>query len=189
MRALIATLLSVGGLAASPAQSCSASDNGICFKRPDGKVVFIEPAFEDYLEMMFDLCDATVGKSCYIPVLMGDLGYNAIAARLPKVGTIIVYDRRLSAISDPEVIIAHELGHIHCGHLDWKQTEEASHTAELQADRFAGIAMRQLGRPREALDGAYDLLNAQPSLSHPGRSAREAALQDGYDNPEDGYCR
>jgi hypothetical protein len=174
-------------LLCDPANACTETDLGSCFERPDGKLVFIEPAFEDYLFMFFDVCDAMEIKDCSYPVLMGDLGFNAMAARIDGVGNVIIYDRKLSALvggDGAEAIIAHELAHIKCGHLEVAPDMAASHLAELEADRFAGAAMRRLGRPRETLAPLVDVLAEQPTVSHPGRPARVEALLGGYDAPE-----
>lgn len=170
-------------LLSGPANACTETDSGSCFERPDGKIVFIEPAFEDYMFMFFDVCDAMEIKHCSYPVLMGDLGFNAMAARIEGVGDVIIYDRKLSSLvggDGAEAIIAHELAHIKCGHLGTAHDMAGSHLAELEADRFAGAAMRRMGRPRETLD----LLSVQPTISHPGRAERVEALIEGYDAPE-----
>jgi hypothetical protein len=170
-------------LSAERSYACVETDDSSCFKRADGEVIPIEPAFEDYLYMYFDICDV-MHMECSYPVLMGDLGYNAVATRHPVGGEIIIYDRKLSSISDPEVVIAHEMAHLKCQHLDWPRDEEHAHMAELQADRFAGAAMRLLGRPRDGLPSAYDFLKDQPSLSHPAKELRIEALLSGFDDPE-----
>lgn len=181
--AAVMTICLLGG----PASACVKTDFGSCFERPDGRLVFIEPAFEDYMFMLFDICDAMKIDYCSYPLLMGDLGFNAMAARIEDVGDVIIYDRKLSLLvggDGAEAIIAHELAHIKCGHLETSYDMKSSHLAELEADRFAGAAMKRMGRPRETLGMLVDVLEDQPTLSHPGKEDRIMALQQGYDSPD-----
>jgi len=156
----------------------------------DNAIVKIEPAFEDYSFMLFDVCDAMglKGDDCMIYPMNGEIGGNAIATILFG-NKIIVYDRRLSPIvggDGAEVIIAHEVGHIYCGHIG----TPANPKQELEADRFAGAAMRLMKRPLEATLATLPILSKRASKSHPGRAERIAALMDGWEHPETGKnCR
>lgn len=152
----------------------------------DHKLVKVEPAFEDYSFMMFDVCDAMglKGDDCMIYPMNGEIGGNAIATILDS-NKIIVYDRRLSPIvgSDgADVIIAHEVGHIYCGHIG----TPADPKQELEADRFAGAAMRLMKRPLEATLATLPILSERPGRTHPGREERIAALMEGWEHPETG---
>jgi hypothetical protein len=156
----------------------------------DNTIVKIEPAFEDYSFMMFDVCDVmklTV-EDCNIFPMNGEIGGNAIAT-IEDGNKIIVYDRRLSPIvgSDgAEVIIAHEVAHHYCGHIG----KPADPNHELEADRFAGAAMKLMKRPLESTLATLPILSERPSKSHPARAERIAALMDGWEHPETGKnCR
>lgn len=156
----------------------------------DDVIVKIEPAFEDYSYMMFDVCDTMglKGDDCIIYPMNGEIGGNAIATILDG-NKIIVYDRKLSPIVGPDgaqVIIAHEVGHIYCRHLG----TPADPKQELEADRFAGAAMKLLKRPLEATLATLPILSERPTKSHPGRAQRIAALMEGWEHPETGKdCR
>ncbi|WP_095831446.1 hypothetical protein [Mesorhizobium sp. WSM3864] len=159
---------------------------------PVGKhIVSAYPAFEDYMYMFFDICDATgfsVENECQIYPMNADLGGNALATVVDG-NRVIVYDRKLSAIvgSDgAEMIIAHELGHHYCHHLG---TPIDSHK-ELVADAFAGAAMKLMGISLDAALAAVPVLDGRPSPTHPGRQERVAAIKAGWDGPEMGKaCR
>lgn len=114
------------------------------------RIVSAYPAFEDYAFMLFDICDAAglEGAGCRIFPMNADLGGNALAT-IVEGNRVIVYDRQLSSLigyEGAEMIIAHELGHHHCGHLG-----TASDPAkELEADAFAGAVARLMRRSLEA---------------------------------------
>lgn len=145
--------------------------------------VWIEPAFEDYTFMMFDVCDAMKleGDDCLIYPMNGTVG-GAIAT-IVEGNPIIVYDRTFhsSTSFDPHTVIAHEVGHHFCGHLH----EPNSPEQELEADRFAAAAMRLVGgNTLENILASLESLESRPSVSHPGRRDRLAAMIDGWNNPE-----
>ncbi len=154
-------------------------------------IVYAVPAFEDYTEMFFALCDAMelkIADECKIFPMNADLGLNAIATEHDG-NRLIVYDRRLS----PEVgyegamtIIAHELGHHYCHHLG----KAGDSNLELEADRFAGAAMRQAGFDLDDALAAVHVLDERPSKSHPARADREVAIRAGWNEPGLGkQCR
>jgi hypothetical protein len=159
---------------------------------PAGRhIVSAYPAFEDYMFMFFDICDAmgfSVENECQIYPMNADIGGNALATVVDG-NRVIVYDRRLSAIvgaEGAEMIIAHELGHHHCRHLD---TSLDSHK-ELVADAFAGAAMKLMGMPVDAALAAVVVLDERPSLTHPGRQERVVAIKAGWNDPQAGKaCR
>ncbi len=148
------------------------------------KDVFAEPAFEDYMYMFFDLCDAMgldVEDECNIYPMTAALGGNAIAT-VQDGNRIIVYDRTLSPDVGYEgamMVIAHELGHHYCHHLG----TAADPRKELAADRFAGAAMRLSKMSLDAALSAVPILDERPSKSHPGRADRVKAITEGWNDP------
>lgn len=159
---------------------------------PVGKQdVFAVPAFEDYMYMFFDLCDAMelkVSDECKIFPMNASIGKNAIAT-VQDGNRLIVYDRELSPLVGGDgamMVIAHELGHHYCRHLG----RPGDPKRELEADRFAGAAMRKANMTLEATLSAVPILDERPSKSHPGRADRVKAITAGWNNPETGKsCR
>ncbi|MCR6502514.1 hypothetical protein MUO32_26150 [Shinella sp. CPCC 101442] len=153
--------------------------------------VWAVPAFEDYMYMFFDLCDAMelkVGEECQIYPMNAEIGLNALAT-VQDGNRLILYDRRLSSEvggNGAQMIIAHELGHHYCGHLG----KHGDPSLELEADRFAAAAMRKAGMPLDAAMSVLPILAGRASKSHPGRDARVAAIKSGWEHPETGKdCR
>lgn len=159
---------------------------------PVGKQdVFAVPAFEDYMYMFFDLCDAMgldISDECNIYPMNASIGKNAIATTQDG-NRLIVYDRELSPIVGGDgamMVIAHELGHHYCHHLGKPGGPER----ELEADRFAGSAMRKAGMTLKGALDVVDILEERPSKSHPGRADRVEAIKSGWNHPEIGKsCR
>ena len=195
MRTLIALMIAAG------ISSVAVAEDGVelhlgkdspALHMPIGdQIVFATPAFEDYMEMFFDLCDAMelkIGGECQIYPMNGEIGLNAIATEAEG-NRLIVYDRRLS----PEVgytgammILGHELGHHYCHHLG--KSEDPN--LELEADRFAGAAMRNAGYKLDDALAAVHILDERPSKSHPARADRVAAITEGFNQPNLGkQCR
>jgi hypothetical protein len=149
--------------------------------------VVAEPAFEDYTDMLFDLCDAVgldVKDGCNIYPMNASLGGNAIAT-VQDGNRIIVYDRTLSreiGYGGAMMVIAHELGHHYCHHLE----TSADPMKELAADRFAGAAMRLSKMSLDAALSAVRILAERPSKSHPGRIDRIKAITEGWNDPTTG---
>lgn len=159
---------------------------------PVGKQdVFAVPAFEDYMCMFFDLCDAielNISDECKIYPMNASIGKNAIATTQDG-NRLIIYDRELSPIVGGDgamMVIAHELGHHYCHHLGKPGDPERV----LEADRFAGSAMRKAGMTLKETLGVIDILEERPSKSHPGRFNRVEAIKAGSNHPEIGKdCR
>ncbi|WP_354061161.1 hypothetical protein [Devosia sp. 2618] len=146
----------------------------------------VEPAFEDYAYMLFDVCNAMglTSDECMIYPLNGALGGNAIAT-IEDGNRVIVYDRELSPLigSDgAEMVVAHEVAHHFCGHLG----TPTDATQELEVDLFAGAAMRLMGRSLNGALSAVDLFSERPSKSHPARGDRIDAITAGWNRPEVG---
>lgn len=151
----------------------------------NGKEVHVVPAFEDYAYMLEDACDAMSldFENCKIYPLNAEIGGNAIATTIDG-NKVIIYDRTLSPVvgyTGAMAIIAHELGHHFCGHLN----AASSPIQELEADRFAGAALRNAKFTlNDALEMAV-LFEERPSRVHPERSKRIEAIKSGWENPSD----
>lgn len=138
--------------------------------------------------MLFDACDAWGGlldEECQIFPLMGEIGFNA-AATVCDENAVIVFDRRLSThvgYEGAQALIAHELGHHVCGHLDAKGDQLTPYEAEYEPDRFAGATMRLLGSPRDRALGYIDILSDHVSHTHPEIGSRVETIIEGWDSP------
>ena len=85
-------------------------------------------------------------------------------------------------------IMAHEIGHHLQGHT--LQAGGSSHQKELEADRFSGFVLHQLGATLdESLIAIRTIGAVQPSASHPGRAARLTAIQKGWSEADAIYPR
>ena len=142
----------------------------------------IVPAFEDYVYMMFDLCDGIPIK-CIVFPMMGEID-NAVAFNESSGGRLIIYDRRLSekiGYFGAQSIIAHELGHHYCQHLEGSR-HISPHEAELEADRFMGFAMKKAGVSFSDFSDTLRALGVdQKSSSHPDLVSRTRAVLDGFE--------
>lgn len=156
----------------------------------DGKFALLEPAFEDNIYMLDDACAAwgfTARDECGIVTLMGDVGLNAIATYCD--GTpVILYNRQLSGIvggDGAEFVIAHELGHHVCRHLD--QTADSLGTVkaeELESDRFAGATLRKMGKKIDHILEITGIFPVEGGDTPPSRFLRATAIRAGWSNPE-----
>lgn len=83
----------------------------------------------------------------------------------------------------PLLVLAHEAGHHMCGHTKGKMRENPW-AMELEADRYAGAALRRLGVDEFALPlqlmHARQTYAVQGSSTHPPQASRIQAIQDGY---------
>jgi Zn-dependent protease with chaperone function len=197
VRKIITSLLLGAALPMSPAGAEDGVEVHLDEKSPAmhmiiGKQsVFAVPAFEDYMYMFFDLCDAMelkVGEECQIYPMNAEIGLNAIATE-QEGNLLIIYDRRLSMEVGSDgamMIIGHELGHHYCRHLG----KTGDPNLELEADRFAAAAMKKAGMSLDSALSVLPILDERASKSHPSRDARIAAIKAGWNNPETGKdCR
>lgn len=152
-----------------------------------GDEVFIYPAFEDYADMLFNVCDAlglTIDSGdCQILPMNGDLGGNAIATIIDD-NRVIVYDRNLSPLIGYDGamgVIAHEVGHHYCGHLSHDSPNPSD---ELEADQFVGVVFRRMKLSLDQALAMTTILDERPSTSHPARSDRERAISTGWRKPD-----
>jgi hypothetical protein len=80
-------------------------------------------------------------------------------------------------------ILAHEIGHHLNGHT---LLRGGNPTLELEADEFSGFVLRKMGASLEDAQKAMALIsNERGSSTHPGRSARLAAIAEGYSSAND----
>ena len=137
------------------------------------------------MNMFFDVCDAmgfSIERECAVYPMNGDLGGDAVAT-VVEGAPIIVYDGELSPLIGYEgalMVIAHELAHHHCGHLETK----IDPSKELEADAFAGAAARLLGISLDAALQVADIFAERPSLTHPASQDRIQAIRKGWNSPE-----
>ena len=78
-------------------------------------------------------------------------------------------------------VLAHEVGHHLKGHT---VSGQGSHpTAELEADEFSGYALRKMGASLADAQATMQLIaNQNASSTHPGKSSRLAAIQNGWES-------
>ena len=85
-------------------------------------------------------------------------------------------------------IMAHEIGHHLQGHT--LSMGGSSHQKELEADRFSGFVLHQLGATLdESLVAIRAIGNVAASASHPGRAARLEAIRKGWTEADAIYPR
>jgi hypothetical protein len=75
-------------------------------------------------------------------------------------------------------ILAHEIAHHLSGHT--LTSAGSSYDMELEADKFAGFILYKLGATIDDAKKAYSKLNENGSSTHPPKSARIAAISNGY---------
>jgi hypothetical protein len=115
-------------------------------------------------------------------------GLNNASARMYKDFRYITFDPNWVLTRTPAVylVLGHEAGHHFCEHTVGKSRTNPWDT-ELEADRFAGAAIRRLevyhSRQfmREVLTAASSLYTETGSVSHPPRPLRLQAIAMGYD--------
>jgi hypothetical protein len=69
-------------------------------------------------------------------------------------------------------VLAHEIGHHISGHTLSKVDIEKCQEEELEADKFAGCALRHLGATAEELERALSFFSTEGSKTHPPRADR-----------------
>lgn len=170
------------GAIADEKATINMSDEGrLIHPQPHLGRVPIEPAFEDYMYMLYDTCDA-VELDCTIFPMMGEIN-NAVAYRNASDALVIVYDRRLNTKiggDGADAVIAHELGHHYCQHLTARR--HIDHwQIEREADAFMGFAMNRRGYELRQLIGTYEDLGIdRGSKTHPPFELRVAAISRGF---------
>jgi hypothetical protein len=81
-------------------------------------------------------------------------------------------------------VLAHEVGHHLKGHTT---SGQSSHPAiELEADEFSGYALRKMGASLEDAQATMKLIASETgSASHPGKSNRLSAIEDGWETADE----
>ncbi len=79
-----------------------------------------------------------------------------------------------------ELVMAHEIGHHACGHT-LAQLDDNPWARELEADKYAGAALRRLGADAAQVSAAArEMFTDTGSKSHPPRDKRIAAVEEGF---------
>jgi Peptidase family M48 len=149
------------------------------------KRVRIVPAFEDYSDMVEDVCNSLSipTADCLFYTMNGNVS-NALAMVIDG-NKVIIYDRRLSDLvgySGAFGILAHEVAHHYCRHQF--DVSKNNWQAELEADRFAGAAAKRMKRSLEDALAMAVVLDDRPSTSHPPADLRRKAIEAGWNKPE-----
>jgi hypothetical protein len=148
--------------------------------QPHYKGVPLFPAFEDYYSMAEDVCQFK-RPNCSINVMMGDI--NDGIAFLQNGFPMVAIDRGLSSrigYLGTQLIIAHEIGHLFCRHLDKRRSVETA-LKELEADKFAGFTSKQLKLGDSFFADTYLELGFDiPANGYPSFEERIGALAVGY---------
>jgi hypothetical protein len=92
-------------------------------------------------------------------------------------------DRRTGTQWASISVLAHEVGHHLKGHT---VSGQSSHPAiELEADEFSGYALRKMGASLEDAQATMKLIASQnASATHPGRSSRLSAIENGWETAD-----
>ena len=76
-------------------------------------------------------------------------------------------------------VLAHEVGHHLLGHTVSGQGSQPA--TELEADKFSGYALRKMGASLEDAEATMKLIASEnASATHPGRSSRLSAIEEGW---------
>jgi hypothetical protein len=125
----------------------------------------------------FKLIAGNVPNACAV------LKYNTVTQSLDR---YIIYNQTFmqkvkESINDwaSISILAHEIGHHLSGHS--LQAGGSRPELELEADKFSGFILQKLGATLEQSESAVNvLINEEGSSTHPGKSARLAAIANGW---------
>ena len=107
---------------------------------------------------------------------------------------LIVYDakffKRLNTLTKTDwaamSILAHEIGHHLQGHTI--KSGGSDHNRELEADEFSGFVMYQMGATLLEAQSAINSVSPEYNTStHPPRSTRQKAIEQGYFNAKELY--
>jgi hypothetical protein len=152
----------------------------------ENKRVRIAPAFEDYSDMVEDVCNSLSipTADCLFYTMNGNVS-NALATVIDG-NKVIIYDQRLSNLvgsyQGAMGILAHEVAHHYCQHHF--DVAKNNWQAELEADRFAGAAFKHMKYSLEDALAMAVILDERPSTSHPPANLRRKAIEVGWNKPE-----
>lgn len=111
---------------------------------------------------------------------------NGFAAMTLEGKRLIVFDPTRyypTRAGSHQLVLAHEAGHHVCGHTIGKLRQDPW-AAELEADRYAGAALRRMGLSEVAMihhvGTVEKMYPPQGSRTHPPRTMRVRAIWDGY---------
>lgn len=118
---------------------------------------------------------------------------NAVAARIGEERLILYRQsfmdnlaRESGTMWTVKAILAHEVGHHLLEHLLPKSNRLSRHQEELQADRFSGMVLRQMGATKEeALIAVNRVPSETDTDTHPSKSIRMVAVEAGWKRPDD----
>jgi len=166
-----------------------------CFRLEDGTFNLIyrqdlleaTVASEDYRLLIAAACKAMniSEEDCDITPMFVPIGENAIAGECDS-AKVILFDPNIVDFFGPsgtKFAIYHEIGHHFCGHLGGL----CAAREELEADVFAGAAMRRLGFPFSDTLSVLEVLKEEASDAYPGRRERAKAIETGWRTPAIAY--
>ena len=139
---------------------------------------------EEGRQIIQDILDA-VGRSANFEIRQANIENAAAVAYRGKryvlynPNFINALDRRTGNRWASISVLAHEIGHHLEGHTI---SGQGSHpTIELEADEFSGYALRKMGASLADAQATMSLIASEnASATHPGRSSRLSAIEDGW---------
>ncbi|MEZ0609699.1 M48 family metalloprotease [Fibrella sp. WM1] len=197
---IIAPLLIVATLCVSPALAqsqtaeafvCNYSGNAAptvrCTDRASGSNRHAEKVVDRILRPIglmrnFKIMECPETRNCFAAVMNGQrfILYDGVFMQQLEDET----ETDWSAVS----IMAHEIGHHLQGHT--LNSGGSSHQKELEADRFSGFVLHQLGATlNEATVAIRTIGSYSASSSHPGRTSRLDAITKGWTEADAIYPR
>lgn len=105
---------------------------------------------------------------------------DSVLTRAILYNPVFMQSVRIETTTDwaPISILAHEIGHHLCGHT---LITGGSHKVELEADEFSGFILFRMGASlAEAQATMKAIASNIPSLTHPGKQTRLAAIKKGW---------
>lgn len=163
-----------------------------CIRAADGKLylfyrrAFLEvgPAPEAYQTVVANALEALeiACETCGIVVMFAAIGENAMAGLCDGQRVILVDPSVKNVFGHPgwKFVFFHEAGHHFCGHLERVCTPEC----ELQADTFAGAALRGIGISLGDALSVLPLLAGSGAGAYPDLPERAIAISTGWMDPE-----
>jgi hypothetical protein len=158
-----------------------------CTDRPSGSNRHAEKVVERILKPIglmrnFKVMECPETRNCFAAVLNGQRFILFDGAFMQQIESDTETD--WSAIS----IMAHEIGHHLQGHT--LTSGGSSHQKELEADKFSGFVLHQLGATLdEATVAIKTIASPRPSVSHPARATRLESITKGWMEADEVYPR